>query len=66
MGDGSVKGFVDTNGDGYLNPGFDVPNNLTQDQYLNIGYTDGTVELSPDQMFNGVFLDDNVFKGKFE
>ncbi len=66
MGDGSVKGFVDQNGDGYLNPGFPVPNNLTEAQYLNIGYTDGTPELAPDQMFNGIFLNDNVFKGKFE
>jgi len=66
MADGSVKGFSDTNGDGYLNPGFPVPTTLTEAQYLNIGYTSSLRELSPDQMFNGVFLSDSFFKGQFE
>jgi prepilin-type processing-associated H-X9-DG protein len=56
MADGSVKVFNDLNGDKYLNPGFPVPNNLTQAQYSTIGYQDGTVELPPSEMFNGVFL----------
>ncbi len=56
MADGSVKVFNDLNGDKYLNPGFPVPNNLTQAQYGGIGYKDGTVEITPSEMFNGVFL----------
>ena len=66
MGDGSVKGFFDGNGDGYLNPGFPVPTGLTDSQYSNIGYRDGVRELSPDAFFAGLFLDDSMFKGKFE
>jgi prepilin-type N-terminal cleavage/methylation domain-containing protein/prepilin-type processing-associated H-X9-DG protein len=56
MADGSVKVFNDLNGDKYLNPGFAVPNNLTEQQYGGIGYRDGTVELPAGEMFNGVFL----------
>ncbi|MCA9169499.1 MAG: DUF1559 domain-containing protein, partial [Planctomycetales bacterium] len=56
MADGSVKVFNDLNGDKYLNPGFPVPNNLTVADYAGIGYKDGTVELPPSEMFNGVFL----------
>jgi prepilin-type N-terminal cleavage/methylation domain-containing protein/prepilin-type processing-associated H-X9-DG protein len=66
MADGSVKGFSDLNGDGYLNPGFPVRTGLTDTDYLGIGYTDARVELSPDQMFNGIFLDETFFKGQFE
>lgn len=54
--DGSVRSFFDEDGDKFLNPGFPVPNNLTQDQYLTIGYTSDTVELPANEMFNGVFL----------
>jgi hypothetical protein len=56
MADGSVKVFNDLNGDKFLNPGFPVPNTLTQAQYGAIGYHDSTVEISPSEMFNGVFL----------
>ncbi len=56
MADGSVKVFNDANGDKYLNPGFPVPNNLTEAQYGVIGYRDGTVELPQSEIFNGVFL----------
>jgi prepilin-type N-terminal cleavage/methylation domain-containing protein/prepilin-type processing-associated H-X9-DG protein len=56
MADGSIKVFNDLNGDKYLNPGFPVPNNLTQAQYSSIGYQDSTVELPPSEMFAGVFL----------
>jgi prepilin-type processing-associated H-X9-DG protein len=64
MGDGSVKLFLDDNGDGYLNPGFPVPDNL-QD-YSGVGYSDGTVELQPAEAFSGIFLDETSFKGQFE
>lgn len=66
MADGSVKSVTDKNGDGYLNPGFPVPATLTPADYLDLGYTDSTVELTPDQFFGGVFISDQYFKGKFE
>lgn len=56
MADGSVKQFTDLNGDKFLNPGFPVPNGLTDAEYAAIGYRDSTVELSPATMFNGIFL----------
>ena len=66
MADGSVKNVVDNNGDGYLNPGFPVPSGLTDDEYARIGYTSSDVEMSPTSFFNGVFLDEAYFKGRFE
>ena len=56
MADGSVKVFNDVNGDKFLNPGFPVPNNLTQEQYGVIGYRDSNVELPAGEIFSGVFL----------
>lgn len=52
MADGSVKVFNDLNGDKYLNPGFPVPNNLTEAQYASIGYRGSEVELPAGEMFN--------------
>jgi prepilin-type N-terminal cleavage/methylation domain-containing protein len=66
MADTSVKNIIDQNGDGYLNPGFPLPSTLTAAQTVQTGYTDGTVEIAPGVMFNGMFLDENQFKGKFE
>ena len=66
MADGSVKLFQDTNNDKFLNPGFAVPNNLTEAEYAAIGYRDSEVELSPAQMFNGVFLMNLQKHSKFE
>lgn len=65
MADGSVREFNDTNGDKFLNPGFPVPTGLTQDQYGRIGYTDGTIELQPTDIYSGVFLQD-LTKLRFE
>ena len=56
MADGSVKVFNDLNNDKFLNPGFPVPDNLSDAQYATIGYRDGQVELSPQEIFNGIFL----------
>ncbi len=56
MADGSVKEFFDSNGDKFLNPGFPVPDNLTDQQYAGIGYRNSTVELSPKDIFSGLFL----------
>ncbi len=56
--DGSIKTFVDINGDGYLNPGFDIStNNTTITQFQGTGYTDNIVELDRAAVFSGVFLD---------
>jgi prepilin-type N-terminal cleavage/methylation domain-containing protein/prepilin-type processing-associated H-X9-DG protein len=62
MADGSVKEFVDLNGDRFLNPGFPVPKGLTDTEYAGIGYRDDTVELHPKDIFNGVFIGGEVFK----
>jgi prepilin-type processing-associated H-X9-DG protein len=56
MADGSVKEFTDENGDGYLNPGFPVPSNLTEAEYAGIGYKDDSVELHPKDIFSAIFL----------
>lgn len=66
MADGSVRVFYDTNDDGFLNPGFQIPTGLSEADYLGVGYRDGIVEMSKDQFFGGLFLDDSAFKGKFE
>lgn len=62
MADGSVQDFIDVNGDKYLNPGFPA---VGGDSATD-GYTDATVELPVSSMFNGVFIDLNSLKGKFE
>jgi prepilin-type processing-associated H-X9-DG protein len=64
MADGSVRTFYDQQGDGFLNPGFPVEG-LTSTELAGVGYTDGKVELTPGEMFNGVFLY-RLTKGKFE
>jgi prepilin-type N-terminal cleavage/methylation domain-containing protein/prepilin-type processing-associated H-X9-DG protein len=65
MGDGSIKVFYDTNAGGFLNPGFAV-NGLTSATVDAVGYADETVEMSRDQFFAGLFLNDSYFKGIFE
>ncbi len=54
--DGSVRSFNDKNGDRFLNPGFQVPSNLTSAQYQKIGYRSSDVELPPSDVFAGTFL----------
>ena len=66
MADGSVKLFQDLNNDKFLNPGFPVPNNLTEEDYSAIGYRDSQVELPPAQIFNGVFLINLQKRSAFE
>jgi prepilin-type N-terminal cleavage/methylation domain-containing protein/prepilin-type processing-associated H-X9-DG protein len=65
MGDGSVKVFYDQNGDGFLNPGFDV-SGLTATNVDSVGYADNILEMGRDQFFAGLFLNDMYFKGIFE
>jgi prepilin-type N-terminal cleavage/methylation domain-containing protein len=64
MADGSVKQFYDTNGDGYVNPGFAV--NAAAATPEATGYTDAICEIAPGDMFNGPWIDSNARKGKFE
>ena len=52
--DGSVRPLNDENGDGYFNPGFNVPDTATSDE---TGYLDPACEVNPWQMYPGVFLD---------
>jgi len=62
MADGSVKSFFDTNGDRFLNPGFAIPAGTGSGS----GFTDGTVELSPVNIYSGPWLGRNVItKGNF-
>ena len=56
MADGSVKEFSDSNNDKFLNPGFPVADNLTDDDYAAIGYRNAEVELPPSEIFSGIFL----------
>jgi prepilin-type processing-associated H-X9-DG protein len=63
MADGSVKIFYDDNADGYLNPGFAVSD---QADPSRSGYVGSNVEMSNDQFFGGIFLNDLFFKGTFE
>ncbi|GAA4452214.1 DUF1559 domain-containing protein [Novipirellula rosea] len=66
MADGSVKQFYDgRNGDGYLNPGFQFANGVATDSQIS-GYADSEVELMPNEMFNGLFIDAATLKGTFE
>jgi len=64
--DGSVAAFNDLNGDGLLNPGFPIPNNLTPTQYAQIGYLDSVVELHPSRVFSGVFIAPSLIKSHDE
>ncbi|MFW6114182.1 MAG: DUF1559 domain-containing protein [bacterium] len=66
MADGSVKLFQDLNNDKFLNPGFPVPDDLTEQEYSVIGYRDSQVEISPGEMFNGVFLINLQKRSAFE
>ena len=70
MADGSVKTIVDLNGDGFLNPGFNVGEDTTstfEDKAARIGYTDSTLELHPSTVYSGIMLNnEEVLKEAFE
>jgi prepilin-type processing-associated H-X9-DG protein len=61
--DGSVKTFNDTNGDGYLNPGFDIASTAN---FALTGYRDATVELPPALIFSGILVKKNNPKQKLD
>jgi prepilin-type N-terminal cleavage/methylation domain-containing protein/prepilin-type processing-associated H-X9-DG protein len=66
MADGSVVEFQDTNGDHYLNPGFQVTTGTGAGTPLNatdvatVGYRDNTIDLPAARCFSGVFLNNAV------
>ena len=64
--DGHVETFFDSNGDKFLNPGFPVPENLSDAEYATVGYRGETVELPPTNIFNGVFLVNLSKRSAFE
>lgn len=62
--DGSVRSLEDTNGDGFINPGFAVnPANAT---FANTGYTSSETEVDPWDMYPGTLLKGNDPTKKFE
>ncbi|MEM6363482.1 MAG: DUF1559 domain-containing protein [Planctomycetota bacterium] len=66
MADGAVKNVIDLNGDGYFNPGFPIADGLTEDAIARVGYASAEVEMAPSAFFNGMFIDEGYFKGRFE
>jgi len=70
MCDGSVKTVFDSNGDGFLNPGFDINPNADEDETLLtsiVGWTGNTVEMDWFDVYNGVhILPRKAEKGTFE
>ena len=61
--DGSVRALEDTNGDGFINPGFGVDSSAT---FETTGYTSSEVEINPFDMFSGVLLKGDFPTKKFE
>lgn len=64
--DGSVRPLYDRNGDGYINPGFNVPTTLTESQYLGVGYRNGVREAHPSECFFGIFIAPNLIRNLAE
>ncbi len=64
--DGSIREFYDVNSDKFLNPGFAIPADLTDEQYSTIGYRDSTAEIPKGAMFNGLFLRSMAKAANFE
>jgi prepilin-type processing-associated H-X9-DG protein len=66
MADGSVKEFSDTNGDHFLNPGFQVTTGPGAGTPVSdptvTGFKDNTVDLPAAEVFSGVFLQDVMQK----
>ncbi|EAQ79085.1 type II secretion system protein [Blastopirellula marina] len=66
MADGSVKLGADVNGDGFLNPGFDITGDPVENA-RDTGYTDNTVELESFEIYSGPSIAPDGFqKAQFE
>jgi prepilin-type processing-associated H-X9-DG protein len=64
--DGSIRTFKDLNGDGYLNPGFNIDAAAAATALDAVGYRDARVELPPESVFSGVFIEKQVLKGRLD
>jgi len=68
--DGSVRALDDTNGDGYINPGFAVnrPTSATEieNQANTVGYLSPETETNPFEIFSGTLLRGSFGSKKFE
>ncbi len=60
--DGSVRSFEDTNGDGFINPGF----NPGTPSAATTGYMDGLCEVAPTDIFPGALLGEGLPPKTFE
>jgi len=61
--DGSVRSIEDTNGDGFINPGFVVDASAT---FQNTGYLSSETEVNPWEVYPGVLLRGSFPTKKFE
>lgn len=61
--DGSVRRLFDANGDGYINPGFGIPNASDPEIF---GYTDPRCEVNPWEMFTGTYISQGFGRKAFE
>ncbi|RPI90408.1 MAG: DUF1559 domain-containing protein [Planctomycetaceae bacterium] len=69
MADGSVKELVDTNGDGFFNPGLPIDESISKSVLADsVGYTSGDCEVNSFEIFVGAMLDGVKIskKAKFE
>lgn len=64
--DGSVRSFNDTNGDKFINPGFNVPTTLTDAEIASVGYSAGEAEVLQGAMWNGVGMASQAKSGKYD
>jgi prepilin-type processing-associated H-X9-DG protein len=62
--DGSVRSFSDSNGDGFINPGFGI--NPASATIGLTGYTSPEVEVSSFEWYTGIFLESKVLEKRFE
>lgn len=62
--DGSVRTFSDSNGDGFINPGFGV--NPATATAAETGYTSPEVEVNSFDWYNGIFLKSAQFQKGYE
>lgn len=65
--DGSIKSFVDTTGDGYLNPGIKIATTSNATDVASSGYASSVKELPEAQIFSGAILERfSSFKGNLD
>lgn len=70
MADGSIKSLIDINGDGFINPGFDILGPRLNHESGSIessktGYIDGTTEVFAGSMYTGGDVSDEFVCDRF-